>query len=76
MRNAKLLLGIFVVLCCSGFALGQMAMPAVKTPGDALNAILDIGSGEFTGGHDFLAQVVFEIVKNGIGRVTDKFRVE
>ena len=27
MRNAKLLLGILVVLGCSGIALGQMAMP-------------------------------------------------
>jgi uncharacterized damage-inducible protein DinB len=56
MRNAKLLLGLFVVLCCSGFALGQMAMPAAKTPGDALNAILDIGSGEFTGAADALPE--------------------
>jgi len=56
MRNAKFLLGIFVVLCCSGFALGQMAMPAAKTPGDALNAILDIGSGEFTGAADAMPE--------------------
>ncbi len=56
MRNAKLLLRIFVVLCCSGFALGQMAMPAAKTPGDALNAILDIGSREFTGAADAMPE--------------------
>jgi hypothetical protein len=49
MRNAKLLLGVFVVLCCSGFAFGQMAMPAAKTPGDALNAVLDIVQPEFVG---------------------------
>ncbi len=56
MRNAKLLLGMFAVLCCSGFALGQMAMPAAKTPGDALNAILDIGSGEFIGAADAMPE--------------------
>ncbi len=59
MRNAKLLLGIFAVLCCSGFAFGQMAMPAAKTPGDALNAILDIGSGEFTGAADAMPEDKF-----------------
>ena len=56
MRNTKLLLGVFVVLCCSGFALGQMAMPASKSPGDAINAILDIGSGEFTGAADAMPE--------------------
>src|SRR5713101_4895396 len=56
MRNTKLLLGIFVVLCCSGFALGQMAMPAAKSSGDAINAILDIGSGEFIGAADALPE--------------------
>src|SRR5450432_3333934 len=56
MRNAKLLLGIFVALCCSGFALGQTAMPAAKTDGDALNAILDIGSGEFIGAADAMPE--------------------
>src|SRR5258708_3714743 len=58
MRNAKLLLGIFVVLCCSAFALGQMAMPPApaKTPGDAINAILDIGSGEFIGAADAMSE--------------------
>ena len=47
MRCVKSMLGIFVFLCCSGFALGQMGMPAAKTPGDALNAILAIGEQEF-----------------------------
>jgi uncharacterized damage-inducible protein DinB len=57
MRNTKLLLGALVVLCCSGFALGQMAMPApAKTPGDALNAILDIGSSEFIGAADAMPE--------------------
>lgn len=59
MRNVKLLLGTLVVLCCSGFALGQMAMPAAKTPGDALNAILDIGSGEFTSAADAMPEDKF-----------------
>jgi uncharacterized damage-inducible protein DinB len=49
MRKAKLLLGTFVVLCCSGFALGQAASPPpAKTPGDALN--FDLGIAE----HDFV----------------------
>ena len=56
MRNAKLMLGLMVVLGYSGFALGQMAMPAAKTPGDALNAILDIGSGEFVGAADAMPE--------------------
>jgi|SRR5579863_2799129 len=58
MHNTKLLSGIFVVLCCSGFALGQMAMPtaAAKTPGDAVNAVLDIGSGEFIGAADAMPE--------------------
>ncbi len=56
MRNTKLLLGIFVLLGCSGFALGQMAMPATKSPGDAINAILDIGSGEFIGAADAMPE--------------------
>jgi uncharacterized damage-inducible protein DinB len=56
MRNAKLLLGVLVVVGCSGISLAQMAMPAAKTPGDALNAILDIGSAEFTGAADAMPE--------------------
>lgn len=49
MHKAKLLLGTFVVLCCSGFALGQMPTPPpAKSPGDALN--FDLGIAE----HDFV----------------------
>lgn len=47
MRNVKLLLGTFVLLGVSQIALGQMAMQPAKTPGDALNAVLNIGKGEF-----------------------------
>jgi hypothetical protein len=58
MRNAKLLLAVCFILCCSGFALGQMAMSAgpAKTSGDAINAILDIGSGEFIGAADAMPE--------------------
>jgi uncharacterized damage-inducible protein DinB len=57
MRNVKLLLGILVVLGCSASAFSQMAMPPpAKTPGDALNAILDIGSGEFAGAADAMPE--------------------
>jgi uncharacterized damage-inducible protein DinB len=49
MHKAKLLLGTFVVLCCSGFALGQMpSPPPAKSPADALN--FDLGIAE----HDFV----------------------
>jgi hypothetical protein len=48
MHKAKLLLGIFVLLCCSGLALGQSSPPPAKTPGDALN--FDLGIAE----HDFV----------------------
>src|ERR1700686_761760 len=48
MRNKKLLLGAFVVLCCSGFAFSQMPTPPpAKTPGDALDAVLSIAEHEF-----------------------------
>lgn len=57
MPNAKLLLGIFVVLCCSGFALGQMPAPApAKTPGDALNATLSIAEREFVSAADAMPE--------------------
>jgi len=56
MRNAKLLLGILVVLCCSVSAFSQMAMAPAKTQGDAINAILDIGSGEFIGAADAMPE--------------------
>src|SRR3954467_15288387 len=56
MRCVKSMLAIFVFLCCSGFALGQMAMPAAKTPGDALNAILAIGEQEFVATADAMPE--------------------
>ena len=56
MRNAKLLLGILVVLGCSASAFSQMAMAPAKTQGDAINAILDIGSGEFIGAADAMPE--------------------
>ena len=57
MRNTKLWLGILVVLCCSGFSLGQMAAPPpAKTPGDAVNAVLTIADGEFVGAADAMPE--------------------
>src|SRR3954465_6439785 len=56
MRCVKSMLAIFVFLCCSGFALGQMAMPAAKTPGDALNATLAIGEQEFVATADAMPE--------------------
>lgn len=47
MRNAKLLLGTLVVLGLSQIAFSQMNMSPAKTPGDALNNVLNIGKGEF-----------------------------
>ena len=57
MRNAKLLLGILFVLCCSGLSLGQMAAPPpAKTSGDAINAVLTIANGEFVGAADAMPE--------------------
>ena len=57
MHKAKLLLGTFVVLCCSGFSLAQMqSPPPAKTPGDALNATLGIVKGEFVSAADAMPE--------------------
>jgi hypothetical protein len=56
MRCAKSMLGILAFVCCSGFALGQMAMPVAKTPGDALNATLMIGEQEFVATADAMPE--------------------
>src|ERR1700730_2833879 len=57
MRNKKLLLGAFVVLCCSGFAFSQMPTPPpAKTPGDALNAVLNIADHEFVAAADAMPE--------------------
>jgi uncharacterized damage-inducible protein DinB len=50
MRMGKSIAGILVVLCCCGFATSQMQPPApAKTPGEALNTILNIARSEFVG---------------------------
>jgi uncharacterized damage-inducible protein DinB len=57
MRCLKSLLGIFLVLCCAGFALGQMSSPPpAKTPGDALISIISIGQKEFTDAADAMPE--------------------
>ena len=57
MSKAKLLLGSFVVLCCSGLSLAQMqSPPPAKTPGDALNAVLGIVQGEFVSAADAMPE--------------------
>ena len=57
MRKANLQLGVFVVLCCSGFALGQMpAPPPAKTPGDALNMALGIVEHDFVPAADAMPE--------------------
>ena len=58
MRKTKLLLGTLFVLGVSQIVFSQMAMPAAeaKTPGDAINAILDIGSREFIGAADAMPE--------------------
>lgn len=57
MQKAKLLLGTLVVLCCSGFALAQMAAPPpAKTSGDAINAVLSIAQAEFVGAADAMPE--------------------
>jgi uncharacterized damage-inducible protein DinB len=50
MRNVKLVCAALVALGCSTLTVAQMASPApAKTPGDAINAVLDIARAEFTG---------------------------
>src|SRR5262249_1624669 len=51
MRNSTKWLGIGFLLCCSTVAFSQMpSPPPVKTPGDALNALLNILQPELVGG--------------------------
>jgi uncharacterized damage-inducible protein DinB len=57
MRKTKLLLGSFVVLCCSVFSLAQMQPPPpAKTPGDALNFDLGIAEHEFVSAADAMPE--------------------
>jgi len=57
MCNSRLLLGMLVVLCCSGLSLGQMqSPPPAKTPGDATNAILNIVEREFVSAADAMPE--------------------
>ena len=66
MRNTKSWLGIFVVLCCSGFSLGQMASPPpAKTPGDALNATLSIAEREFVSAADAMPEDKYSFAPSG-----------
>ena len=60
MQKAKLLLGTFVVMCCSGFALAQMpSPPPAKTPGDALNFDLVIAEHDFVSAADAMPEDKF-----------------
>lgn len=57
MQKTKLLLGTFVVMCCSGFALSQMmSPPAAKTPGGGVNAVIAIAESEFVGAADAMPE--------------------
>lgn len=57
MRSMKSMLGIFVLVCCSASVFAQMAsQPPAKTPGDALNALLNIAKGEFVGAADAMPE--------------------
>ena len=65
MRNAKLLFAGFVVLCCCGSALGQMAASApAKTPGDAINAVLNIAEREFVAAADAMPEDKYSFAPN------------
>src|SRR5579872_5048403 len=57
MRCMKSMLGIFLLVCCSASALAQMAsQPPAKTPGDALNAVLNIAKSEFVAAADAMPE--------------------
>jgi len=57
MLNSKSLLGILVVFVCSVASLGQMqSPPPAKTPGDGLNALLNIMEHEFVGAADAMPE--------------------
>lgn len=57
MQRAKLLLGIFVLMCGSALMSGQMAPPpAAKTPGDALNGSLGIVEHDFVPAADAMPE--------------------
>jgi len=57
MRCAKSLLGILVLVCCSASVFAQMApQPPAKTPGDALNAVLNIAKSEFVSAADAMPE--------------------
>jgi len=57
MSKAKLLLGIFVLTCCSAFVSGQMAPPApAKSPGEALNQSLGIVEHDFVSAADAMPE--------------------
>src|SRR6201996_9424839 len=57
MRCAKSMLGIFLLVSCSASVLAQMAAhPPAKTPGDALNAVLNIAKSEFVAAADAMPE--------------------
>lgn len=47
MRRINVSFAFLVLLCCSAMSLGQTPAPPAKTPGDALNAIMNIAEKEF-----------------------------
>lgn len=49
MRFMKSVLGLSVLLCCTAPLFAQTTRPPAKTPGDALNTILNIAKSEFVG---------------------------
>ena len=57
MRCVKSMLGIFLFVCCSAAAFAQMPpQPPAKTPGDALNSVLNIAKAEFTSAADAMPE--------------------
>src|SRR5246127_5389913 len=51
------MLGIFVFVCCSTSVFAQMTpQPPAKTPGDALNAVLNIAKSEFVEAADAMPE--------------------
>ena len=64
MHETKLLLGTFILLGISQFAVGQVNIPPAKTPGDALVAVVNIAKAEFMGAAEAMPEEKYSYAPN------------